>query len=76
MYVGVGAFQLPKETSLQQIADASTAGANGMALFSYYYLTADTNNLDPVRVSDLTASVFIQPAALPDMPWRSEGGQQ
>jgi uncharacterized lipoprotein YddW (UPF0748 family) len=76
MYIGVGVFQLPKETSLQQIADASTAGANGVALFSYYYLALDTKNANPLRVSDLKALVFAEAAALPDMPWRAEGGQQ
>jgi len=76
MYIGVGIFQLPKDVALQQIMDASAAGAEGTALFSYYYLALDTKNVDPVRVSDLKASVFAQPAAPPDMPWRSEGGQQ
>jgi len=76
IYMGVGIFQLPKDVALQQIMDASAAGAEGTALFSYYYLALDTKNVDPVRVSDLKASVFAQPAAPPDMPWRSEGGQQ
>lgn len=74
MYIGVGNYQLPKETAAQQIRDASTAGAEGTVLFSYHYLVADTENHNPIRVTDLKTSVFAQPAAVPAMPWK--GGSQ
>lgn len=74
MYIGVGTFQLPKSAATQQVLDASAAGADGTVLFSYHYLVADTENPNPVRVGDLKASVFAQPAAVPEMPWR--GGSE
>jgi uncharacterized lipoprotein YddW (UPF0748 family) len=61
MYIGVGTYQLPKETAEQQIADVGTAGADGVVLFSYHYLVAATENPDPIRPADLAASVFAQP---------------
>ena len=76
MYIGVGVFQLPKEASLQQIRDASTAGANGTVLFSYHYLTTGVGSDNPLRPSDLKGSVFAQSSTPPGMPWRAEGGEQ
>ena len=58
MYIGVGTFQIPRETAEQQIAEVGTAGADGVALFSYHYLVADTENPDPIRPADLAARVF------------------
>ena len=60
MYIGVGTFQIPRETAEQQIAEVSTAGADGVVLFSYHYLVADTENPDPIRPADLAATVLAQ----------------
>jgi uncharacterized lipoprotein YddW (UPF0748 family) len=60
MYIAVGTFQIPKETAEQQIADVRTAGADGVVLFSYHYLVADTENPDPIRPADLATRVFAQ----------------
>lgn len=79
MYIGVGTYQLSKEAAQRQIADARSAGADGIALFSYHYLAADTENPNLITLADLRTSAFAAPAVAPVMPWRTktegEGGR-
>jgi len=66
MYIGIDASKGAKEI-VNQIRLARRHGATGMAIFSF--TDADNSRVWPL----LEAGVFAERAAVPEMPWKTQG---
>lgn len=70
VYMGVGAYLLPQENTIEQLNYARKKGSAGLILFSY----ANNNKqgksqwLESLQV--IHKEVLYQPALVPDMPWK------
>ena len=66
MYIGIDASKGAKEI-VNQIRLARRHGVTGMAIFSF--TDADNSRVWPL----LEAGVFAERAAVPEMPWKTQG---
>ena len=70
VYVGIGAYRIPPDLAKKHIADARAAGAQGLAVYSYYCMGPGIEDVGFAKLSDLAASVFASPEAPTEMPWK------
>lgn len=70
IYLGIGAFRLPPDLAQSQILGSRSAGAPGIAMYSYHYVGPNTPQPERTKLSDLADSVFAETAGIPAMPWK------
>ena len=75
LYVNIQAFQLTADVARQHIEDARAAGADGVAVFSYCYLTKTDAGADRLRLADLASGPFARLVSVSPMPWRTDSGR-
>jgi len=70
IYIGIGAWRLSPQFVQRYVEDARTAGAKGVVLFSYHYLSPNSPQAICAKGEDLVSSVFPEPEQIPPMAWR------
>lgn len=70
VYMGLGPFINPIAKTLTQIRKAMSLGCQGLVFFSYHGTNSDQLPREQFYET-LAKKVFTQPAAMPEMPWKT-----
>ncbi len=71
VYVGIGAYRITSGLTKKHIEACRAAGADGIVLYSYYYLGPGAHTEQATTLRELGLSLFDTSTAVPAMPWKS-----